>query len=772
MTIIVTSQQNILYQLVIPGGLTDAQLEGLKAGSFDPDDFAAIVPLPTLRLAIRAQGSNPPKWRLNLHHARPTDKPKPLTVPVLTADAEFRSALDTFHALATVALPEAAEADRLNGAALILGERLAAMLPVEERARFVELGRADGPPPFLVIESTDETVLGLPWELLRLENTWPVKDGRLDVARCYINVKGAVLQPPTGPLHMLLHVCAPANSGLNYEEESYRILRAVRESVAVTVNELGELGDLVGKLVQPNPPGVVHFSGHGAQGSLLFENETGGEAFVPAKQFLDELAKAGRVRLPRLFYLGCCHGQTPHANALASEPQVTSTAALLHREGFAQVIAHYGPVYDTQATSAEEAFYQKLAQGGRTRTALRAARHVLAQPFHVLGNEGRRDVEAGLLLAGSVPFAWALLVLYHRGPDHPLAPTNEGPVSIRPATPARHERDAFSGAKSRVLEHGFIGRRKELHEFRRRYEDPVDPHYVHVVHGLGGLGKSVFCQIARRLWDRDGRATINLWCYEVERHPLPVSGLLEQLLQQVDAWQLPGWEREVRMAQTQTADSPGLLLRLLAWLVQAWPRPGPRDAPSHVVVHLDNLESLICPPGTPREQAEDDDPAAIAPWRDGQCQRFWKGLTQLASNSGGRLLVLASTRYTNDDIRPADRFPFGPMPRDAMLRMMDWLPSLRRLSRHARDRLVPELAGHPFVAVHLATLVQAELERYEADHGPPALVTNEVAATEEWREFIEPLLVRCHGRLREHLLFDAVWRDVLREPERVLSNEV
>ena len=41
MTIIVTSQQNVLYQLVIPGGLTDAQLEGLKAGSLDPDDFAA-----------------------------------------------------------------------------------------------------------------------------------------------------------------------------------------------------------------------------------------------------------------------------------------------------------------------------------------------------------------------------------------------------------------------------------------------------------------------------------------------------------------------------------------------------------------------------------------------------------------------------------------------------------------------------------------------------------------------------------------------------------
>lgn len=211
----------------------------------------------------------------------------------------FANALQTFQDLATRALEDKAEEAALHHAAALLGDALAAVLPEAERERLTKLGRGDGLPPLLIIESEEESILSLPWELLRLENTYPVKEGRLDLARCFPNEHGATLPPPTEPLRLLLHVSAPADSGLRYEAESHRIYRAVREHARVTVSDMGEVRDLIGHLAAEEPPTAVHFSGHGGVGLLQFEDEFGDKHNLKTSEFLTAARAARPSNRPR-----------------------------------------------------------------------------------------------------------------------------------------------------------------------------------------------------------------------------------------------------------------------------------------------------------------------------------------------------------------------------------------------------------------------------------------------------------------------------------------
>ncbi len=98
-----------------------------------------------------------------------------------------------------------------------------------------------------------------------------------------------------------------------------------------------------------------------------------------------------------------------------------SAAAQLHRDGVAQVVGYFGPVYDRQSTEAETAFYREIGRGRRTRDAVRAARQVMAQPFVLVPGEGKRD--AGAAEDGR---AWAAALVPGGGEDGPLAGLEAG----------------------------------------------------------------------------------------------------------------------------------------------------------------------------------------------------------------------------------------------------------------------------------------------------------------------------------------------------------
>ncbi|MCX6375491.1 MAG: hypothetical protein NTU88_05570, partial [Armatimonadetes bacterium] len=128
--------------------------------------------------------------------------------------------------------PDDEEADRIARQLPVWGKALFKAVFSDDGARrlFNRFQDSEDDTRLLTISAEHPAVLALPWELLRLENDWAVKGGRLDVARCVPNEYAARLQPPAEPARVYVNVCAPESAGaarLNYEKESYRIIRAL-----------------------------------------------------------------------------------------------------------------------------------------------------------------------------------------------------------------------------------------------------------------------------------------------------------------------------------------------------------------------------------------------------------------------------------------------------------------------------------------------------------------------------------------------------------------
>jgi hypothetical protein len=559
------------------------------------------IPPPTLTLGIAFESEGGRRWKIRAEHP---DKKKPVKrtqdVPWLDKP-EFASAFSNFWKLSRQELGKDEDRRILDAAARTLGEALVKVLLPEEIELLRVAARGDPPPPLLVIESDDDLILALPWELLRIDGSFAVAEGRLDVARS-VSAKGApVLGPPKESVTLVVNVAAPEGGGLNYEAESYAITRALHDHVGVRVNELGELGDLLAGLRADPAPIGVHFSGHGGPGTLLFEDAYGGEDSVPVAKLATEIRRSAPERFPRFFYLACCHGGDPPALTRAGQQDgakqgLSATATALHREGVTQVVGYFGPVYDILSTWAEGAFYGEIGRGRRTRDALRAARDQMTRPLKLLHRAATRDGPGAGVGAGN-PFAWAQLVLYQRGPDHPLGTA----VTRKFAETAEAElRRVFEqkGERSRLLRTGFIGRRKELHRLRR---DLNQGKTIHVVQGLGGIGKSALCGEALKLYHRQGRDLLYLWCAEVEDAPDPVGILLRQLSDQLEARFGEAWNGVVAAIDRMAAAQPGLqqpAARLVAYLSVVLQQ---EETPPFAL-YLDNLESLQQTPGKNEER--------------------------------------------------------------------------------------------------------------------------------------------------------------------------
>ena len=107
-----------------------------------------------------------------------------------------RTALDTFWHLSRLPVEKPEDAARLNAAAHRIGDGLALALSGEETAFLIAAARGDPPPPLLVVGSDDDRILALPWELIRLDGHFAVRDGRLDVARSVPAETAPVLSKP------------------------------------------------------------------------------------------------------------------------------------------------------------------------------------------------------------------------------------------------------------------------------------------------------------------------------------------------------------------------------------------------------------------------------------------------------------------------------------------------------------------------------------------------------------------------------------------------
>jgi pimeloyl-ACP methyl ester carboxylesterase len=230
--VVIAGDNNQLFVLLGVTALPQEQLTQLTSGKLEPQDIPEAIPLPTLTLRI-ASAPEPGTWTLTAE--RPGLESCSRMVPVpWQAEPQFASALGGFWKLTQRAIENEAEHQAINAHALILGEALSTVLSPDDRGLLITAARYGGSPPLLVIESSGDLVLALPWELLRLEGHYAVREGRLDIARS-VPAEGAPhLEKPTMPVSLLLNVSAPEGSGLDYEAESYYILRALHDHVGAS----------------------------------------------------------------------------------------------------------------------------------------------------------------------------------------------------------------------------------------------------------------------------------------------------------------------------------------------------------------------------------------------------------------------------------------------------------------------------------------------------------------------------------------------------------
>ncbi|TAK22884.1 MAG: CHAT domain-containing protein [Chloroflexota bacterium] len=720
-----------------------SQFGTLPLPSPGPPSTTPLFPALTLRID---RASNPTQWTIDssLDGARTCDVP-------WRREPGLAAALDGFWKLSQRPVERDAERATVHAHAIVLGKALALVLSDRETSALEDLARGDGPPPFLVVESQDDMILALPWELLYLDDRFAVADARLDVARCVPTPGAPVLDPPKEYLRLLVNVSAPDGSRLDYEAESYRITRALHEHAGVFVNEMGETDDLVAGLQREPAPLGVHFSGHGGPGTLTFENAYGDPDEVPVAKLLDEIRRAAPRRIPRFFYLASCHGNTSPVLAGTTgpadeQPGATASASQLHREGVAQVVAYFGPVYDAASTRAAEALYRSLGQGRTTRDAIRAARAALARPFDPGVGDVLRIPRPEAAREGATPFAWAQLVLYHRGPDHPLSL----PIPVRypeelEARPARHFESA--GPTRRVLQTGFIGRRRELHELRRRIRDGRQ---IHVVQGLGGLGKSTLCIEALKLYAH--RRRVVLWCSEVENDVRPAPALARQLLETLAATFGSQWYAVAAEVDRLPDLTPARQITEYLRAVQSHAGSVP------LVLYLDNLDSLLHHPETANAESAGE-------WRDGETRELWHALLALSAEYRGSVAIVASCRYRHDDF--ADHvLPLGRLSDDALFRLTAWFPGLRRLAAQNRERLVTRMSGHPRAVEWLDKLVQKSLLEWEQRCGEWPVPRDDASSQREWEQIVAPALPPVDQQLTQDLLLDALWAHILDQPAR------
>ncbi len=308
-----------------------------------------------------------------------------------------------------------------------------------------------------------------PFELLAQDGAF-LLPSRLHLLR-QVSDGGAqkITAPANCPLRLLFMACSALDvePELDFEREEESIFRVTEKlAIDMEVEDSGGLAGLREQLVSDTYD-IVHLSGHAdidknGQPFFIMETETGLPQIVtPAQLWCEALIE----NPPALLFLsGCRTGETP------AERAATSFAQHLVEQFHVPAALSWGrSVSDQQATIAEQMIYRELSRGRDLLAAVQRTRQELLEHFREAAHQ-----------------AWPLLRLYSDGRMHgPLVQPNQQP---RPK-PRRMVHTMLKNSQVKILETGFVGRRRQMQQSVRALKDNRDKIGA-LLHGAGGLGKS------------------------------------------------------------------------------------------------------------------------------------------------------------------------------------------------------------------------------------------------------------------------------------------
>lgn len=398
---------------------------------------------------------------------------------------------DYFEQSAEITNQEAEELWQDKEHQLAIGQKLFRLLDGDSRLFELALKEASGMGEKLEIRlSTCPETADWPFELLVHEEKFLLTH-RVHLVR-FVSDHGInkEVSPEKRPLKLLFMASSAldVNPELDFELEEESIFQATGKlPIHMEVEDSGSLNGLREQLLTEKFD-VVHLSGHAGTNEndapfFIMENESGRRKDI----FPDTLWNDGLIENPpRLLFLsGCRTGQsivTGESDPPVENPDAVSFARRLVEQHNVPAVLGWGrSVSDNQASLATKMLYRELSRGKSILDAVQRARIELCNIFPDEDNP-----------------AWPMLRLFSSGIS--LIPIVSRGQKLRPK-PRKLKHVFFRNSNIKILEEGFIGRRRQLQASFRSLSQDIYKVGILLL-GAGGLGKSCLAgKICERFLD-------------------------------------------------------------------------------------------------------------------------------------------------------------------------------------------------------------------------------------------------------------------------------
>lgn len=322
------------------------------------------------------------------------------------------------------------------------------------------------------VDETAKELNNIPWEFLHDGENFLVTQSETLISRLPPNVEKRKKDKLDQAISMLVVVSSPMNLPahmvLNTEKEQEVILEALdklHRERKLDIDFVDDASlDTIQDYLSEKDYHILHFTGHGVfdenqdTGFLLLEDSRGRMENVENERIATILQ---RYKSLRLVVLSAC--QSAKASNNTGYPDLSRT---LLRKGIPAVLSMQHSVLDPSAIDFAARFYRSLASGRPVDVALSDARTAL----YVGDNRNRVD--------------FATPVLFLNDPDS----VNVADIKVEEET-FELKKKPFDVGLVALMKTGFVGRRKELRTIREGFVSGRKR--VFIIHGFGGIGKSV-----------------------------------------------------------------------------------------------------------------------------------------------------------------------------------------------------------------------------------------------------------------------------------------